>query len=70
MIKAIIILSMLACLIGPIAIFSLVGYKSLQNLGKRPSNSSRVMTVLIVKLSITGAILMGMLMMLVKVYGA
>ena len=59
---------MLVCLFGPTVVFSMVGYKSLQTLGRRPSRASRALTLLVVKLAVTSGILIGLLMLLVKLY--
>lgn len=60
---------MLVCLFGPMIAFSIIGYKSLQTLGRRPSKASKVMPALVTKVGLAGAILMGILMLLVKFYG-
>ena len=66
--NVIILLGMLACLFGPTAIFTLVGYKSLKQISKRPSQSGGEMIALITKLVITTFVLMSLLMVLMKCY--
>lgn len=62
----IILLSMILCLFGPSAIFTVVGYRAFRALSKRPTNSARIMIALITKLVITTAVLMLILTMLLK----
>ena len=62
----VILAAMLACLFGPTAIFTLIGYKALQQISKRPSGSANVMISLITKLVITTVILMGLQMVLLR----
>ena len=64
----VVLLGMLACLIGPTAIFTLVGYNALKTVGRRTSSSGRAMVILITKLSITAVFLIGILMVLLKVF--
>lgn len=64
-----ILLSMIVCLFGPTAIFTVVGYKSMKTLSNRPTNSARIMIALITKLVIVTAILTGILSMLLKYFG-
>ena len=60
---------MLLCLFGPTALFTLVGYKAMEAVGKRPSDSARVMTIMLVKMVITAAVLFGILLTLLAVFG-
>ena len=48
--NVVILLGMLACLFGPSALFTLIGYKSLEAVSRRPSDSARVMIALVSKL--------------------
>ena len=66
--NVIILLGMLACLFGPTGIFTMIGYKSLKEISKRPSTSANVMISLITKLVITTVVLMGVLMVLLKTF--
>ena len=56
------ILAMLVCLFGPTTLFAIVGIKSMDALGKRPSKGGRVMTVLVTKLIAGGGVAIGIMM--------
>ena len=61
-----ILLGMIACLFVPSAIFTVIGYKSMMILSKRPTNSAKVMIALITRLVIVSSILMGILTIMLK----
>ena len=63
-----ILLAMLLCLFGPTVIFTFFGYKSMQSLNKRPTDSAKVMIGLITKLIVISGILIGVLALLLKFY--
>ena len=64
--SAIILLSMIVCLFGPTAVFTLVGYKSMKVLSDRPTDSARVMIALITKLVIVASVLVTILGLTLK----
>ncbi len=64
-----IFLAMMLCLFGPMALFTILGRKSLDTLGKRPTDSARVMTALIIKLIVAAIVVIGILMALLKFFG-
>ena len=66
--NVIILLGMLACLFGPSALFTLIGYKSLEAVSRRPSDSARVMVALITKLVIATVVIVGILAGLLKAF--
>ena len=63
-----ILFGMLACLFGPTVVFTWVGRRSMESLGKRPTNSARVMVALITKLLLTAMVLIGLLVLLLKTF--
>ena len=63
-----IFLAMMLCLFGPTALFAMVGYKSMVSLGKRPTDSARVMVALMMKIIAATAVIMGIQMALLKVF--
>lgn len=64
----IVLLAMLLCLFAPTVIFTLVGLKAMNTVGKRPSDSGRAMIGLLIKLIGTTIVLLGILMGLLKAY--
>jgi len=64
----IILLGMLACLFGPTALFTLFGYKALEELGRRPSLSGGVMIAFVTKFTVFAVILIGALIGLLKAF--
>lgn len=62
----IIALGMVACLFGPSVVFSVVGYKAMEALAKRPTRGASVMIALITKLLLAGMVTMALLMVLFK----
>ena len=60
---------LMICIIGPMIIFSVIGYKSIEELSRRPNLGGRVMIPLILKLTITAAIMIGLLMGILEVFG-
>lgn len=67
--KIIILLIMLVCLFGPMTIFAWAGNRALTDFGRRPSEGARVMVPFIFKLMGAAIISIGILMVLLKVYG-
>lgn len=65
----IILLVMILCIFGPMVIYAIVGYKAMEELGKRPSHGGKVMVPTIFKLTITAGILIGVLMVVLEVFG-
>ena len=59
---------MMACLFGPMAVFTVVGYKSLEAVSNRPTDSARVMIALITKLVIAAVLIVGVLAGLLKAF--
>ena len=66
--NVIVLLGMMACLFGPTTIFTLVGYKSLEAVSSRPTDSARVMIALITKLVIVTVLIVGVLAGLLKAF--
>ena len=66
--SVIILLGMLLCLFGPSALFTLVGYKALETVSKRPSDSAKVMIGLITKLVIATVVIVGILGGMLKAF--
>ena len=66
--KFIILLLMMVCLFGPMSIFLFVGNKALVDLGKRPSEGSRVMIPFLLKLLGATAVSIILLMVLLKFF--
>ena len=64
----IILFGMLACLFGPSALFTLIGYKSLETVSKRPSDSAAAMIGLITKLVIATLVIVSVLMGMLKAF--
>ncbi len=67
--KILILLVMLVCLFGPMAIFAWAGNRALSDIGRRPSEGARVMVPFILKLMAASAVAIGILMILLKVFG-
>ncbi len=67
--KILILLVMLVCLFGPMAIFAWAGNKALSDFGRRPSEGARVMVPFILKLMAASLIAIGILMILLKIFG-
>ena len=67
--KVAVILGMIACLVVPTVIFGIVGYKSMETMGRRPSRAGRAIMILILKLAAAAAVLMGILSAITKFYG-
>ena len=65
----IIFILLLICVFGPIIVFGIVGYKALEELGKRPMQGGGVMIPLIMKLVVTAAIILGILMFVLEFFG-
>lgn len=67
--KIIILIVVLLCLFAPMSIFALTGYKALIQLGKRPSEGSKVLIPFLIKN--LSAVLAGIviLMILLAVFG-
>ena len=63
-----ILLGMVVCLFVPPAVFAYVGYKAVESLSKRPTAGAGVMIALVTKCVATAAVLLGLLMVLLKVY--
>ena len=60
---------MMVCLFGPMAIFAWVGNQALSEFGRRPSEGARVMVPFILKLMAASMVAIGILMILLKVFG-
>lgn len=54
---------------GPMIVFGIVGYKALEELGKRPMQGGKVMIPLIMKLVVTAIILIGLMMFVLEFFG-
>ncbi len=67
--KIVILLIMLVCLFGPMAVFAWTGNRALSDFGRRPSEGARVMVPFIFKLMAAAIVSIGLLMILLKVYG-
>ena len=65
----IILFVMILCIFGPMAIFGFIGHKAMEELGKRPSQGGRVIVPLIFKLTVTAGVLVGILMVVLEVFG-
>lgn len=59
----------LVCLFGPTVLFTLIGYKSMETLAKRPTEGARVMMGLTAKLATTAVVLIAVLGMMLKSFG-
>ena len=66
--NVIILIGMLACLFGPTTVFTLIGYKSLETVSRRPSDSASVMIALITKLVIATVVIVGVLVGMLKAF--
>lgn len=60
---------LLICVFGPMIVFGIVGYKALEELGKRPMRGGGVMIALVTKLVVTSAIIVGILMFVLEFFG-
>lgn len=60
---------MLLCLFGPMAIFAWAGNKALSDFGRRPSDGARLMVPFIFKLMAAALVSIGILMILLKIFG-
>lgn len=67
--KFLILLVMMLCLFGPMAIFAWAGNRALSDFGRRPSDGARVMVPFILKLMAASMVSIGILMILLKVFG-
>ena len=67
--KFLILLLMMVCLFGPMAIFAWAGNKALSDFGRRPSEGAKVMVPFILKLMGAAFAAIGILMILLKVFG-
>ena len=66
--NGLILLGMMLSLFGPTAIFTYFGYKSMQSLNKRPTDSASVMIGLITKLLAVSGVLITVLVLLLKFF--
>ena len=57
------------CVFAPMIVFAVIGYKAIVEMGKRPMQGGRVMIPMIIKLLVTSAVLLGILMFLLEVFG-
>lgn len=60
---------MMVCLFGPMAVFAWAGNRALSDFGRRPSEGARVMVPFIAKLMAASVVCIGILMILLKVFG-
>ena len=66
--NVLILLGTLLCLFGPMIIFTIIGRKALEELGKRPSEGASAMIPMTIKLVAVTAALIGLLMIMLKVF--
>ena len=59
---------MLVCLFAPTVFFTLIGYKALGQVGRRPSSSAGVLIALITKLVAAASVLIGLQMLMLRVF--
>jgi len=61
-------LGMFVCLFGPTVFYTIIGYKALEQVGKRPSHKAAVLTTLITKLVLIAGTMIGILMALLRFF--
>jgi|GEM_PF-3946001 len=61
-------LGMLVCLFAPTFLFSVIGYKALERVGKRPSRGGKAMIILVTELTMAAAGVISLQMFLLKIY--
>ncbi len=69
MASIIIFVLLLVGVFGPMIVFGIVGYKAIEELGKRPMHGGQVMIPLILKLVVTSIILIGLMMFVLELFG-
>lgn len=67
--KILILILMMVCLFGPMAIFVWAGNRALADFGRRPSEGARVMVPFIFKVMGASFVAIAILMILLKMFG-